>query len=286
MADDIECELERWKKIAEEHAFSVRQLTAQRARLFEVFKLVGRVAAFNDEFHSLALSDAIRSVVRKPRRPEESRLFKVLQAIEDCQSQFMQDIICLLFAFGKTNGFFVEFGACDGILISNTVLLERQFGWQGVLSEPAPSWHERLRNNRKCAIDTRCVWSTSGRKLLFGELANDEYFTQSGVIATGFSDNIAKQYEVDTISLIDLIREHKAPTHIDMLSVDTEGSEFAILESFPFNEYTFGFICVEHHQKEQEIPIKSLLEAAGYKQVFRSISGHDGFYVPASNSFV
>jgi hypothetical protein len=71
-----------------------------------------------------------------------------------------------------------------------------------------------------------------------------------------------------------------------MLSVDTEGSEFAILESFPFNEYTFGFICVEHHQKEQEIPIKGLLEAAGYKQVLRSISGHDGFYVPASDNFV
>jgi FkbM family methyltransferase len=284
MENMIEQELEKWKEIAEGHAFSVRQLTAQRARLFEVFKLAGRVAAFDDEVQTQSLWGCLRSLLQ-PLRRNEGRLSVVLSAIENCESQFMQDIICLLLARGKKDGFFVEFGACDGILISNTQLLERQFGWKGILSEPVPSWHQRLRKNRKCIIDTRCVWAESGKKISFGEFANDEYMTQSGIIDTGFNNNISKQYEVDTISLGDLLREHKAPSHIDMLSVDTEGSEFKILEAFPFENYTFGFICVEHHQPEQEVPIKNLLESSGYKQILRSVSGHDGFYVPQSNRF-
>lgn len=41
-----------------------------------------------------------------------------------------------------------------------------------------------------------------------------------------------KRYAVETISLRDLLRTHDAPVRIDYLSIDTEGSEFAILDSF------------------------------------------------------
>ncbi|MEA2989895.1 MAG: hypothetical protein QOG83_2606 [Alphaproteobacteria bacterium] len=38
----------------------------------------------------------------------------------------------------KTSGYFVEFGATDGSNLSNTYLLERDFGWHGILAEPNP----------------------------------------------------------------------------------------------------------------------------------------------------
>ena len=43
---------------------------------------------------------------------------------------------------------------------------------------------------------------------------------------------VNEKYEVDTISLTDLLREHRAPTQIDYLSINTEGSEYPILGHF------------------------------------------------------
>ncbi|EIG63510.1 FkbM family methyltransferase [Bradyrhizobium sp. WSM1253] len=254
-------ELERITKISEEHAFSVRQLIAQRTRQFKLFEVAGHMISF-DPLPALGT---------------------VLTRVESSESQFLQDIWALLFSGGKKGGFFVEFGACDGRLISNTLLMENHFGWTGILSEPARSWHSQLKRNRKCIIDTRCVWTRSGDQVSFGEFSDDNYHTQSAIIEDQTS-TIAAKYSVETVSLADLLRQHNAPRLINLISIDVEGGEFGILKEFPFDEYRFGFMCVEHMQPEQEENIKGLLGRAGYTQVLRQVSGHDGFYVPAERA--
>jgi FkbM family methyltransferase len=280
--EEHENELQRCMQVAEEHAYQVRQCIAQRERLFELFKLTGRLAEFSAVKGGVPAETEFNST-----KTGDRRLDRVLSSIESSPSQFYQDIFCLLLAGGKSDGFFVEFGACDGVLISNSFLLEKNFGWKGILAEPSPAWHEKLRQNRDCIIETKCIWKASGEKLLFAEMENDNYLTQSGIVETSFLEDqsISKQYEVETISLFDALNKNNAPKHIDMLSVDTEGSELEILAPFPFDLYSFGFICVEHHQIEQETAIKSLLENAGYKQVLRKVSGHDGFYVPRKSPY-
>src|SRR5688572_21189997 len=64
-------------------------------------------------------------------------------------------------------GFFVEFGATDGILLSNTYYLEKYLAWDGILAEPLPMWNRQLVSNRSASIDDRCVWRESGRTLEF-----------------------------------------------------------------------------------------------------------------------
>ena len=56
--------------------------------------------------------------------------------IKNTKSQINQDIFVLYTLNWKRNGFFVEFGATDGMDLSNTYLLEKDFGWRGILSEP------------------------------------------------------------------------------------------------------------------------------------------------------
>jgi FkbM family methyltransferase len=265
-------EISELRKAAEFHAFSVRQVTAQRARLFELFRITGKLAVFDHEGERDSSGGG-----------EGLALSRVLEAIEKSPSQFYQDIFCLLLNRGKRNGFFVEFGACDGLLISNTLLLEREFGWNGILSEPARTWQSEIQKNRSCMIETRCVWAESGKQIEFAEFSTDDYKTQSGVLGTsGNSQTPASAYRVETISLFDMLRQHGAPSHIDFMSIDTEGSELDILKPFPFDKYSFSFIAVEHHTPQQEAVIKDVLETAGYKQILRPISGHDGFYVPAT----
>src|SRR3981189_1916986 len=92
--------------------------------------------------------------------PDE-HLRLALSLFKKSKSQLRQDLFVLSELGFKRNGFFVEFGAANGIDLSNTFLLENDFGWKGILAEPAKCWHNDLHNNRKCWIDTACVWSKS-----------------------------------------------------------------------------------------------------------------------------
>ena len=72
------------------------------------------------------------------------------------QSQILQDLFVLYELRGKENGFFVEFGATNGIDSSNSFLLEKHYHWDGILAEPGRIWQEQLKKNRGSRIDCRC----------------------------------------------------------------------------------------------------------------------------------
>jgi hypothetical protein len=91
---------------------------------------------------------------------------------------------------------------------------------------------------------------------------------------------------VETTSLLDLLKHHNAPKHIEFLSVDTEGSEFEILNAFDFSQYTFGAICVEHNYLENRPKVKQLLLANGYRQVYPELSDFDDWFVPRTNETI
>jgi hypothetical protein len=86
-------------------------------------------------------------------------------------------------------------------------------------------------------------------------------------------------YEVETVTLGDLLLSHNAPKYIDFLSIDTEGSEFEILKTFDFSEYSFGLICVEHNFTKNRERISDLLTSNGYLQVLVEFSAFDDWYV-------
>ena len=93
------------------------------------------------------------------------------------KSQFRQDLFVLSELGFKKKGFFIEFGATNGVDLSNTYLLETRFGWNGILSEPAKSWHSKLLSNRKAAVEKNCVWKSTGENILFNEVADKELST-------------------------------------------------------------------------------------------------------------
>ena len=218
--------------------------------------------------------DALRRVSKYP--------FELDLWASKSASQLQQEIFALVFNDFKRGGFFVEFGATNGMELSNTFLLEKEFGWSGILAEPCRNWYPALIQNRNCIIDHRCVWVETGQKLLFNETLGPQISTIdtfSNVDFHGEGRKNGKKYEVNTISLVDLLSEHSAPSKIDYLSIDTEGSEFEILQAFPFGKYTFNTITCEHNFSPFRGQINSLLLDNGYRRVLQEFSEFDDWYV-------
>lgn len=207
---------------------------------------------------------------------------RTLDEFSKSKSQLQQDLFALALSNFKTGGYFVEFGATDGISLSNTFMLENDFGWTGILAEPANKWHFSLEQNRSAIIDKKCLWKKSGEIVMFNETDIGELSTVDLLSSNDMhSENRKKgqKYEVETISLEDLLKIHNSPNYIDFLSIDTEGSEFEILNAFNFNNYKFGFICCEHNFTPNRELIFNLLTSNGYTRIFSEYSKFDDWYI-------
>lgn len=206
---------------------------------------------------------------------------------ENFKSQIGQDLFAL-FALGwKKGGYFVEFGATNGVDLSNTYLLEKDFGWSGILAEPAKVWHQDLTKNRSAAIDFDCVWKTTGETVNFTVSDEAEYSTISEYANKDAHSKArvgGNQYPVTTVSLNDLLQRHNAPRHIDYLSVDTEGSEYEILRHFDFKRYSVSVITCEHNFSDQREKIHQLLSKNGFSRVYEGISRWDDWFINDANS--
>lgn len=195
-------------------------------------------------------------------------------------SQLGQDIIALKHLDWKREGFFVDFGATNGHTLSNSWLLEKEFGWSGILAEPGRMWRKALAGSgRSAAIEFDCVWDKSDEVLTFSEIG--ELSTISMLADQDFHASArqgAKTYKVKTISLNDLLSKHRAPPVIDFLSIDTEGSEFRILAALDFSRYRFNVIACEHNYSSDREKIHQLLTGHGYVRKFVEHSLFDDWY--------
>jgi len=202
--------------------------------------------------------------------------------LKKSKSQLRQDIFVLSELNYKKNGYFVEFGATNGIDLSNTYLLETEYGWNGILAEPAIYWHNDLNKNRKVNIDKRCVWKNTGEFLIFNETNCAELSTIDTMSNNDFHGKTredGKKYPVQTISLIDLLDKYQAPKEIDYLSIDTEGSEFDILENFDFQKYKIKIITCEHNHSPMREKLNDLFQKNKYQKKYEHLTQFDDWWV-------
>lgn len=183
-------------------------------------------------------------------------------------------------------GFFVEFGATNGVEGSNTVLLEKLYGWTGVLAEPNPAHQDALAKNRRADISQLCIHNETGLQLPFIVTDEPDLSTLAGYGKDDeHADKRSKGFTivVDTITLFDFLNKFETPKVIDYLSVDTEGSEYDILKKFfeeNNGEYKFKAVTVEHNYNvEKRDNIHKLMTENGYTRMFTEFSRWDDFYV-------
>jgi FkbM family methyltransferase len=146
----------------------------------------------------------------------------------------------------KPAGYYVEIGALDGVLYSQSFIFEKVLNWEGIIVEPNSFWKESLANNRKCNVSHNAVSNINGTAKF--ECRENHGF--SGLTATTSKarhSDIVEEIEVDTVTLCTLLDTYKAPEIINWVAIDTEGAEIDILNQY-FSEntkYRINLINVE-----------------------------------------
>ena len=183
-----------------------------------------------------------------------------------------QDILVHELMQRKTNGTFVDIGVNDGVTISNTVMFERDFGWQGIAIEPIPSVFEKLQSNRRCHKIHGCVAPVAGNAK-FMEVAGGPNMLSTlavhnaGLTARRLRKNIERHHalitEIDVACFtLQSLADKFGIQHIDFLSVDTEGGELEILKSIDFDKLPVKVISVENNYYTSAI--RRYLESEGF----------------------
>ena len=164
-------------------------------------------------------------------------------------SQCSEDIFLNTNFFkNKTNGVYIELGALDGVLYSNTKFFEDSLQWKGILIELHPEKFKLLEKNRPNNFLFNDLVS------LHKEPLNFRYFVDCHAAVSGVEDTLS-QHHFDTYfesnnewnkslpqnkilitpkTLKEIVKSTNL-THIDFLSLDVEGHEYEVLQSWDFS---------------------------------------------------
>ena len=252
-----------------------------------IFLKIGFVVTRKDNHKEyLNLRNSIRFVnFLNQIRLADWNVNECLKLFEKSNSQNFQDIFVLAALKFKTKGFFIEAGACDGIFASNSLILEKDYNWNGIAVEPSKHFQELLGTNRNCLIYNGALDSVDG-KAEFVESPHSELSSLKKYLSHndqwGNFRASGKTRNIDVSKLNTLCANLSAPSSIDYLSLDTEGSEFSILNSIDFKKVSISVITVEHNYTSSREKIYELLTLKGFTRVFQEVSFQDDWYINSS----
>jgi FkbM family methyltransferase len=175
--------------------------------------------------------------------------------------------------FNDENCFYVDIGANDGLIVSNTAYFDLNLGWDGICIEPHPRAFSELKKNRTKSTNLNfCVSSKAGEVdfLIINGYAEmlsgiyDQYHPNhkkridTEIIKNGGTKELVK---IQSKPLSQIFEEHSV-NKVDYLSIDTEGSEYEILNSIDYDTVDIRVISTENSSKKN---IKKFLKRKGFK---------------------
>ena len=251
----------------------------------DVFRPIGRLV-----IAQAAASESPRIREQCAKLQALRPLLKMIMEIRS-NSQNNQDLWVIQLFSGKRDGYFFEIGGGDGLWISNTLVLERDFGWTGILVEPTSAYAKLVRNRPGSICDDSCIASEEKDVTLFeifdrgqagiSELARDNSLLSAvrddlteaeGGQTNSYWGEFRHAVKKKAYPLQTVLAKHGAPAVIDYFSLDVEGYEYEVFRNFPFSDYKFRCIGVER----PPVQLHQLLIANGY--VGRVQLGEDVMY--------
>ena len=190
-----------------------------------------------------------------------------------------------LFLGERGEGFFVEVGAYDGISFSNTSCLAAR-GWSGVLVEPIPQFahacRELYKSNNRIDVVESAVGDNEGdiEITIAGSLT-----TTNGALLQAYKGIEWSKQSVENVSAIrvhqttlDALLERRVGARpIDLVVIDVEGAEAAVLRGFSLARWRPRMLIIElvhthpdlHSVSAGDADLQRLIEEAGYSVVYK-----------------
>ena len=155
-------------------------------------------------------------------------------------------ILCHLIGPGNISGFYVDVGAWQPKIGSNTYALYRR-GWSGITIEPRQGSTADFRRHRPRDKHIEIgIGSTPGRFTYRVVSADSSVnsFSADHLARIGRSTSEEYEAEVDRLDSV-LARTLDDNQHIDLLAIDTEGSDLDVLESNDWQRFRPALVLVE-----------------------------------------
>jgi FkbM family methyltransferase len=181
--------------------------------------------------------------------------------------------------FGKNDGFYVDVGANDPVIDSQTEHLET-LGWTGLLVEPDPDYCILLRNARKgTVVEVACSSpENEGKQLQLNRAGPHSTMEDQPIILNAV---VRATVLVKCETLNKILNDNNAPVGFDFFSIDIEGHELVALSGFDFSHWQPKLILIEDHvinHKKNQLMLDN-----GYQLILRT--GINSWYVPASQAY-
>jgi len=234
------------------------------------FKILIRVLALGDM--NLRLIDFAKFVTR--------------QKSNNFSSDF-QDLLVLylinLHRISFSEVFYLDIGAFDGKTKSNTKLLHNM-GAKGICVEPNPEMKYSLLENQPNAqiISIALVPDDGYENYNYLNLVGDRGIA-SRVINKNFENSTVKIDVLIAKNFLDIYHLNKKNSKFKYLSIDIEGLDVYILQSFLENNYNPEVISIEHnHNKNIQKLILDLTSKFEYISLFKNFFRNDFILVKKS----
>ncbi|CAL4164974.1 unnamed protein product, partial [Meganyctiphanes norvegica] len=202
---------------------------------------------------------------RKKLSPPSKQPYNLTYPQEEDPSMGQSYVILGEILGEMTNGFFVECGAQDGEHISNTLLFEKKYGWNGLLVEGNPKNYEKVISKKRKAWTIHTCLSTKPypNTVMFHVNLKDWGNHISNI---SIDSKIDGYVELQCLPLYSILMALNTTT-VDYFSLDIEGLELEVLKTIPWDKVNIRTLSVEH----KHIP--------GGKDVLRSYMRSQGYYI-------
>jgi len=197
-------------------------------------------------------------------------------------SQYGQDVFLDKYVFKQelTEGFFVEAGAVNGVLDSNSLLFELRYNWTGLLVEANPANFPYLAvTGRKAWVAPVCLSLLP--RAQFAPFTEDDQLEggMAGLVPTDATEG-KRVRQLQCFPLYSLLLAVKAPT-VNLLVLDIEGAEYQVLKEFPWSLAKVEVILVELEHAGKVFPgtrweVHNFLLSVGF-EYSGSLGGDDIF---------